>query len=201
MKGVESVGDFATILADRFASGSVIKFIRSDVNFLNACNNVPDTDVTRFLALFSRASPTQLIATAKDKEDARTTITFLYRSNPCCNAEGCKTKYGKETFSGCPKCKRKFCSQDCYLDQQHKLCIQVSNDNFSGCNVCIARPQSLFECDKCFLAFYCSTGCKNKDAASHAKRCCVSDAPPDTGPMALTFVNLKNDVEGAKKRN
>lgn len=204
-----SESDLPAILADReflkslssdFKSMavSVTGFILSDPHFINAFKSVPDSDVARFLLSYARVNVGSR-STVKEREEARCTIAYLYRSNPCCNVSGCKDKYGKETFSRCPKCKRKFCCQKCHLGHVVGCSTQLSNDNFSGCNACDARPQSLIECEKCYLAFYCCQECKAKDAASHAKRCCVSDAPPDTGPMALTLVNLKNDIEGAKK--
>lgn len=79
------------------------------------------------------------------------------------------------------------------------------------CDTCHKKPPTpglvLTRCDKCYLAQYCSSVCRNVGWEHHRKRCCKPNGPLDTGPQQLAFVKVpeppiansnKVSLDGAK---
>lgn len=61
--------------------------------------------------------------------------------------------------------------------------------NRPGCGE--KRPERLGFCSQCYLTYYCgSSDCREKDRATHAKRCCNPDGPPDEGPFKIAIIQM-----------
>jgi hypothetical protein len=57
------------------------------------------------------------------------------------------------------------------------------------CNLCLDKESKSLElCNKCFLTWYCSATCYERDQKTHSRLCCNPDADRDQGPMRQVVV-------------